>query len=967
MKRERWQEISAIYNGAARREGADRVAYIADACGGDDDLRREVEALLAHDAHQSFLAKPLTLPPGSRIGAYELIEIIGAGGMGIVYRARDLKLQRDVALKVLPEAVALDPDRIARFHREAHVLASLNHPNIAAIHGFEDSGDVHALVLELVEGPTLADRIARGAVPLDEALPIARQIAEALEAAHEQGIIHRDLKPANIKLRPDGTVKVLDFGLAKLVEAGEASKAGAAGRESLSMSPTITSPALISGVGVLLGTAAYMSPEQAKGKPADKRSDIWAFGCVLHEMLTGRRPFDPTLGSASSTDEREAVVEVLAAVLTREPEWRALPLETGPALRQLLGSCLAKKHRDRLRSIGVAIWVIDDAMKSPDPRSEVGAVPLPILRRASIAWSMAAVSVIALGSVAVLEMRARGGSAAALDTVYRSTIELPAGWTSDSISHLALSPDGRRIAFIAPDASERDVLWIRALDGGDTQALAGTEGAAAPFWSPDSRDVAFVAGGKLKRIAATGGSVAIICDTEAPWPGTWNSGGVILFTPKRDSSPLFRVSASGGTPYPVTSVDGRNPLVHAFPSFLPDGRHFLFLSTSPNGSARQLELASLDSNDRKPLLDGVSSAQYADGRIVFMTADSTLMARPFDATRLTFTGDPVSLSDDVKAERQALNNGTTFSLSQTGVLVYVTDRAAQLVWLDRTGKRLRLLGDPYEEKGGLYLSLSPDGRQAAVAMVAAGNPDIVILDERGTRKRFTADARTGSYAVWSPDGTRIIFNSRRRGHLDLFERSLDTAMGTETSLLIDDTDKFPTGWSPDGKYLLYTFRSSKTASDVWVLPLTGDRKPYPFLQTAFNEQNAKFSPDGRWVAYASDESTLFEVFVTPFPGPGVSRRVSPGLAALPRWRSDGKELFYEARDGTIMSVPWTMKGDQPEIGTAQPLFTVGRPSSIAYTWDVSPDGQRFLVRVPASNDRASLTLVVNWPALLNKS
>ena len=892
----------------------------------------------------------MALIPGSRLGPYEITGTLGAGGMGEVYRATDVNLTRQVAIKVLPNTFANDPERLARFEREAKTLAALNHPNIAQIYGFEKANGVSALVMELVEGPTLADRIAQGPIAVDETLPVAKQIAEALEAAHEQGIIHRDLKPANIKLRPDGTVKVLDFGLAKALEPAWSANVNA------TASPTITSPAMMTGVGVLLGTAAYMSPEQARGKPVDKRCDIWAFGCVLYEMLTGRRPF-----------AGEDVTDTIAAVVRAEPEWDALPSQTPAAVRRVLKRCLEKQVRERLPHIGAARLDINEALGSTGD-STPSASPRPT-HSTRLAWSIAAMLGLALAAIAAFSAVMYLRAPLPVANVYRSNLSPLSNATTDFASHLALSPDGRQLAFVARDAGDRPMLWVRPLDSNEAQPLAGTQGAAAPFWSPNNRSLAFIADGKLKTIAAAGGPVAVLSDAEVPLPGAWNQDDVIVFTPKR-SSPVFRVSAKGGTPTPVTriaSTDGA--VVHAFPAFLPDGRHFLYLSQSPNGSDQRLELASLDSPEPKRLVEGASNAVFANGYVLYLR-DTTLMAQPFDTTDLRLTGSAMPLVASLDGLNPTLTEGTSFAASQTGVLVYRTGapRNAQLTWFDRSGRTLGVVAEP-GPYGNVWLS--PDAQQAAVEVLAS-NASIRVWDlTRAVSMRMTSDPSDATFPVWSPDGTRLVFASRRQG-IDLYEKSATRAGGPETVLWSDELDKFPTSWSPDGRSILYNAVSPGTDTDVWILRLTDDdlsrsdigqlRAPHkaePLIQTRFAERQAQFSPDGRWIAYVSTESGEPDVFVTRFPDNSATSRVSSAGGTSPQWRSDGRELFFLAPDGTVMTVAF--QSNPLEIGRPRALFglPIIRPSS--FPFDVSPDGQRFLVNVPQSRE-ASIALLVNWPA-----
>jgi serine/threonine protein kinase len=784
----------------------------------------------------------VALNPGARIGPYEVAAQIGEGGMGVVYRATDTNLGRAVALKVLPDSVAHDPERVARLEREAKTLAALNHPNIAHIYGFERSNPstgsgqagVHALVMELVDGPTLADRIAQGAVPLDEALAIARQIAEALEAAHEQGIIHRDLKPANVKVRDDGIVKVLDFGLAKAMEPT------GAGRGDVTNSPTLSIAA--TQAGLILGTAAYMSPEQASGRPVDRRSDLWAFGVVLLEMLTGRRVF-----------EGETISHVLAAVLTKEPDWSTLPLTTPTSIRRLLRRCLEKDRRRRLPDAAVARLEIEDALSAP--ASEVAPVvsPVPSSRGSRLGRIAAASALLLLVGLAVPAVRylREAPSTPPLET--RVDIVTPA--TRDLLS-FALSPDGRSIVFAASgDGTPR--LWLRSLASTIAQPLPGTDGATFPFWSPDSRSVGFFADGQLKRLDLGAGAPRPLA-TAVARGGTWSTEGVILFAPTF-AGPLSRVTASGGTAVPVTELrDGQNS--HRFPVFLPDGRHFLFYAQGRNDTAG-IDLGSLDAADTTTLLTAADSAgaYLAPGWLFWVRAE-TLMAQRLDLARREMTGDPVAFADVVSS---VSTNAPPVSASASGLVAYRSEGASrrQLTWFDRTGKVLGILGAP-DDSGLIGPNVSPDGQRAVAHRVVQGNVDIWLLD--GPRmSRLTFDAGGDRFGIWSPNGSRIAFDSSRTGPRNLYEKPA-TGAGMETLLLESAQTKGALDWSRDGRFLLYFSIDPQTDADLWVLPLEGDRKPWAFLKTQFNEFAGRFSPDGRWIAYMSNESGRMEIYIRPF-------------------------------------------------------------------------------------------------------
>jgi Tol biopolymer transport system component len=898
----------------------------------------------------------MPLTPGTRLGVYELIGPLGAGGMGEVWRARDSRLQRDVAIKVLPEALATEPERLGRLMREAQALASLNHPNIAQIHGLEESGGVRALVMELVEGDDLSVLIARGAMPVAEAMPIAKQIAEALEAAHEQGIIHRDLKPANVKVRRDGAVKVLDFGLAKVMDPLASASGGRPGGE-LGLSPTLTAQA--TRAGVILGTAAYMSPEQARGRAVDRRADVWAFGAVLYELLTGRLAF-----------EGEDVSLTLANVLKQDVDWSALPPDLAPGLRRLLRRCLEKDPRRRLASMADARLELDDT-------ETAGGAPtgtLPARRGVSI-WLALGLAVAAFGlaiattTLGILYYR----SASKEPQVVRAFIQPPEKGSfrfvgGGNLGPATLSPDGRMLAFSAQGGDGVQALYVRALDASTPRLLAGTTGAGMPFWSPDSRNIGFYADGQLKRIAAAGGPAMTLCDVGViARGGTWNKDGVILFSPG-PNDPLHKISDGGGESAPVTQLDtAHGESSHRWPVFLPDGKHFLFfvrlgaLGTSNENNG--IQIGSLDGSPPRFLLRAQTNAAYASGYLLYLR-DTTLMAQPFDPGRLALSGEAVPIVEEIQTE--PASGVGVFTASDT-VLAYQTGTevpGAHLFWRDRAGKQTGALGDPATY---MDLSLSRDRQKVAVSVLdpKVGPPDLWIFDvARGLRSRFTFDPGADRWPVWSPDGTRIAFSSNRKGRFNLYMRSY-AGSGVEELILESDRDKVLSDWSPDDRHLLFETRSDpNTRSDVWALPLDGDRKPFPVLQTQYRELEAVFSPDGRWIAYNSDESGRSEIYVTPFPGPGRKWQVSPSGGLLPRWSRTGKEIFFVGPGERINVAEVTTQGDTFDVGRTQPLFDVRgqRPGNI---YDVTPDGQRFLVNTASDQLNAgSVTLVVNWPEAL---
>jgi serine/threonine protein kinase/Tol biopolymer transport system component len=879
----------------------------------------------------------VTLTPGTRLGPYEILAKLGEGGMGEVYRATDTNLKRQVAIKVLPESVVGDAERLARFQREAEVLAALNHPNIAAIYGLERSGGTSALVMELVEGPTLADRIASGAsaghakMPLDEALPIARQIAEALGAAHEQGIVHRDLKPANVKVRDDGTVKVLDFGLAKALDTDRASAPADA-----SMSPTITSPAMTQ-AGIILGTAAYMSPEQARGRRVDKRADIWAFGCVLYEMLAGTRPF-----------QGDDLTETLASVVKDQPDLSRVP----STVRRLLAKCLEKDPARRLRDLGDAWDLLDDPARLPAP----AAPPAPVRARWPLALGVGvAAAAVAFGAAWTVFSR----TSPTPSDVQRFKLDLPA--STGDLHSLAMSPDGRYLAMaLSVNGTRR--LWLRPIGSFEAHPIPASDGAMFPFWSPDSRDVAFFAQGKLKRAAVAGGPPVIVCDASDGRGGSWNQDDVIVFAPNGFPA-IQRVPASGGSPVDVTKPGSR------FPVFLPDGRHFVYLYTGGESPSDQgIRLASLDGKEDVRLLPDSSSVSVANGHVVFIRG-GTLMAQPIDAQTGRLAGDATPIADDVSFG--GVRSYGLMTMSSAGVLVYASGQGVrtttQLTWLDREGRRLGTVGD----QGAIQdPSLSPDGRAVAFFRLEASVPGLWLRAlDRGVEQRFTTDA-PGLDPIWSPRGDQIAFQSRG----DLFEKSTDGS-GTAQVLVKDGTSKTASDWSRDGRYLVFLWQSPATLIDVWVLPReSSGQKPFPFLQSPANEHHARLSPDGRWIAYASDESGRDEVYVRPFPSGDGRWQMSSDGGTEPRWRGDGKELFFIAADRKMMAaaVSADTTGPSPVFrpGAATPLFdTQTRPVNLfSWAYDVSSDGARFLLAAPvgASAAAPALNVVVNWEAELKR-
>jgi eukaryotic-like serine/threonine-protein kinase len=867
----------------------------------------------------------MNLAVGSRIGPYEIVGAIGSGGMGEVYRAHDTNLGRDVAIKVLPEAFAQDPERIARFEREARTLAALNHPNIAGIYGLEKSQGTYALVMELVEGEDLSQRIARGPIPIDEALPVAKQIAEALKAAHEQGIIHRDLKPANIKVRRDGTVKVLDFGLAKLAE-----PAVAVGTTTspLSLSPTITSPALMTGVGVLLGTAAYMSPEQAKGRPADKRSDIWAFGCVLYEMLTGVRAFDG-----------ESVAETLGAAIHKEPAWSLLPAGLPVPAAALLRRCLEKDCRKRVGEMAVALFALDESnsVNSIAPSSRVdGRI------RRSLLLSIVATAGVVLAlvfAVAAIWFLTRTAPAA----VVRSQI-LTSGATALNVQgtdrDVAITPDGSRIVY----RGTRQLL-VRRMDRLEPDVLSGVGATDAPrsvFISPDGEWIGFFDENLLKKIAITGGPAVVIAKTDgAPRGATWGRDGSIVYATNAATTGLFRVSATGGEPVLVTKPDAKaGETDHVLPEFLPDGRTVLFTILQGSG-LNTAEVAALDlsTGTYKVIVRGGHDAHYLPTGHLIYGASGTLRAVRFDLNRLQATGGAVPILEGVLTSSFGAINA---AIADNGTLVYVpTNEGASekrsLVWVTRDGREEPIPAPPRAYDS---LRLSPDGTRAAIQSADQDN-DVWVWDfGRRTLTRLTFAPELEYDPLWTPDGRRIIFQRGGTAY-GLFSRAAD-GTGKEERLAATGYNTLPASFSPDGKQLVVTSYAESTP-DIGLLTMDGHGTVTPLIHTMFTEQRADLSADGKWIAYQSNESGQFQIYVQPFPQLSDGRwQVSTTGGIDPVWSRAGRELFYLDGSGTLVTVPIHT---QPTFsaGTATKLFDAPYFAvSGTRRYDVTADGQRFL-------------------------
>jgi eukaryotic-like serine/threonine-protein kinase len=891
----------------------------------------------------------MTLATGTRLGPYEIISPLGAGGMGEVYRARDTRLGRDVAIKVLPSLSADDEQRLLRFEQEACAAGALNHPNILAIHDVGKQDGSPYVVSELLEGETLRERMAAGALPQRKAIDYGLQIARGLAAAHEKGIVHRDLKPENIFISRDGRVKILDFGLAKLIEPK--------GAHSQTEIPTRR---IDTSQGLVMGTVGYMSPEQVGEREVDHRSDIFSFGAILYEMLSGRRAFPG-----------ESAAESMSAILREDPPALSeIKNNITPALERVVRHCLEKRPGERFQS-GHDLAFALEALTEPSGSASAGhAVLAPPMGRERLWIAVIAALLIATVVLGILvfrrpkEQRAHPIRFLISQTSTKASSE--GGVISTSEGGM-ISPDGRHLVINVWESGVSE-LWLRSLDSLNARPLAGTEsaGSISSFWSPDSRFIGFFSDGKLKKIEAAGGPPQSICDALGVG-GAWNRDGVILFSPE-NSTGLYRVSASGGNPVPVTLLDqSRNETSHRWPVFLPDGNHFLYLAQSSQGENTAIYVGSLDSKETKRLLNSNVSAAYAPPGYLLFVRGRTLMAQAFDVNTLDFAGEAVPLVEELN--RMIPTAHASFSVSEN-VLAYAsfTEQNGRLEWFDRTGKSLGAISSL-----GRYINvaLSHDDKRIAAARVDSqtGTRDIWLIDlARSTPLRFTFNPIDEWLGVWSPDDERIVFTSDQDGVGNLYQK-LSSGAADEEQILKTNERKWTTDWSPDGRFILYTSIYPKTGLDLWILPMEGDRKPVPYLQTTFNEDYAKFSPNGRFVAYCSDESGRSEVYVQTFPASGRKWPISVVGGAQPRWRRDGRELFYISPERKLIAVDVKSEASTLEVGTPKALFQTSLPGypGPRNFYDVSADGQRFLMNNLLGDISSNpIKVVVNWTADLQR-
>ena len=892
----------------------------------------------------------MTLSSGTKLGRYEIRSQLGVGGMGEVYRARDTQLGRDVAIKVLPSAFAVDQDRLRRFEQEACAASALNHPNILVVHDIASHDSAPYVVSELLEGETLRKRIGGTALGQRRAIEYALQIAHGLAAAHEKRIIHRDLKPDNIFITNDGRIKILDFGLAKLTQVDDEP-----------VQTDIPTRRVDTDPGVAMGTVGYISPEQLKGHAADQRSDIFSFGAVLYEMLSGRRAF-----------HRETRAETMSAILKEDPpELSNTNKGISPGLERLVNHCLEKNPESRFhsaRDLVYALEALSDSAVSSQTEPALPVRPAPVKWRGRMPWIVTGLFAM-LAAFAFLLPYLRPAQKQEVEAV-RLTIPPPARGV---VSTLSVSPDGRRVVYGAPNTDGKQVLWLRSLDSTTAQPLPGTDNPFfTTFWSPDSRFLGFVSStdNKLKRVDVNGGAPQSLANAPNGRGGTWNRDGVIVFAPAAEG-PLSRVSSTGGPVTEVTALDqSRKEISHRYPWFLPDGRHFLFFARGATYEGNSVCVGSLDSKEFKRLINADSGAVYSPPGYLLYVREGTLMAHRFDLERLELKDEPIPIADAVIGF-DLTSNLARFSVSENGVLVYYGGtefNKADLIWVDRKGRQI---GEVAKAADYGYIRLSRDNKRLVTALRDPSTRwDLWIFDlADGGQTRFTFDSANEVFPIWSPDGARIAFSSNRSGQVNMYQK-LSNGSGNEEQILVSDQPIFCNDWSSDGEFIVFHKLSGTTRADIWVLPLSGDRRPFAYLETQFGEREARFSPNGRWIAYTSDETGPREVYIQSFPIGRGKWQISRGGGGPPKWRADGKEIFYVSGD-TLMSVEVKMVGDTFEMATPQPLFEIrGAPLPGALggaAFDASADGQKFLIGISVQEATFTpITVVLNWTADLRR-
>jgi Tol biopolymer transport system component/tRNA A-37 threonylcarbamoyl transferase component Bud32 len=885
----------------------------------------------------------MTLAAGSRLGPYEILSAIGAGGMGEVYKARDTRLERTVAVKVLPEHLTSNEDLRQRFEREAKTISQISHPHICALYDVGREGDRDYLVMEYLEGETLAERLNKGALPTEQLLRYGIEIADALDKAHRLGIVHRDLKPGNVMLTKTG-VKLLDFGLAKFQAAARDN--AISGASVLATQAQASQP--LTERGTVLGTFQYMAPEQLEGGEADSRSDIFAFGAVLYEMATGKKAFtgksQASLAGSILRDDPVSVTEVAPMV--------------PPAVNRVVKTCLAKDPEDRFQTahdVKLQLqWIAEGG-------SQAG-VPAPVAARRKsrerLAWGVALAALVAAAALGFGFVR----RAPAKPRVMRFEIGAPEGVIA--IDAPRISPDGRYLAFNAVDAEGKSRIWVRAFNAIAAQPLNGTEGTSRPFWSPDSRFLGFMAEGKLKKIEVTGGPAQKICDAPTGSDGSWSSEGVILYD-GTGKDPIYRVSAGGGSPTVAAKADtSRKESEVGWPEFLPDGRHFLYMAIAQKLEDSTYRVGSLDSPDTKPVAPAQTLVTFAPPGYLLFVRDRTLVAQPFDSKAFKTKGEPVPLAEHIGTDSVGL---ATFSVSRDGMLAYRTgESGARLLWVDRSGKELDPVGDR-GEYGNPALSRAGDRLAFGLNDPRGGKADIWIRDlARGVNSRFTFGGANNDIPVWSPDGGTVVFRSDRNGTYDLFEKPA-SGEGEEKLLLKSDESKFATDWSRDGRYIAFATQGKKTAWDCWALPTFGDRKPFPIVAGPFVELAPVFSPDTRFVAYQSNESGRPEIYVQSFPVATGKWQVSSGGGTDPSWRADGKEIYYRSADQKLMAVD-IQAGESFKAGIPKALFAARVQPGIARNkYVATADAERFLFVAPLGKEALNpTTVVLNWSSELGR-